>query len=320
MTKQEYMDSLRRHLEAFNQDMLEEIMSDYEEHFREGMENGKTEEEVIEELGDIEDLVQELRQLYPELVKPAAPNVPPKAPSQQRPNFELQKTCTNAVIFADEGEIQVLPSTDGNFSCDYVLEGDTSRKYFFKETFRNGTYYATLKREKKNNSAFNWGNPKVALIVHVPDSFGSLEFSTVSGRLRSNDITCQKINGHSVSGSVFINNCCCPDAEGSSVSGSVHLEGGDLPHIHGHSVSGSVHLEAKDPESIKGHSVSGSVHITLRNQEKGYRAEMSTVSGSIRLTHGDEVIRGKIHSYTRGQGKCHITASTVSGSIRINQG
>ncbi len=63
MNRQEYMDQLSKALESFDSDIKDEIFSDYEEHFNDGLANGKTEEQIIGELGSIDDLVKELKDL-----------------------------------------------------------------------------------------------------------------------------------------------------------------------------------------------------------------------------------------------------------------
>ena len=63
MTKQEYMDKLREKLAGFDEDIRNEIFTDYEEHFTMGAANGKTEEQICEELGSIDELVDELNKL-----------------------------------------------------------------------------------------------------------------------------------------------------------------------------------------------------------------------------------------------------------------
>lgn len=60
MTKSEYMAALQNKLERFNRELQQELMEDYEQHFAEGIAAGKTEEEIMAELGSIEDMIQEL--------------------------------------------------------------------------------------------------------------------------------------------------------------------------------------------------------------------------------------------------------------------
>ena len=63
MKREEYMGALQSALAGFDEELVQEIVSDYEERFRVGLEKGKTEEQVIAELGSIKDLVEELGEL-----------------------------------------------------------------------------------------------------------------------------------------------------------------------------------------------------------------------------------------------------------------
>ena len=57
MKREEYMGALKSALTGFDEELVQEIVSDYEERFRVGLEKGKTEEAVIQELGSIKDLI-----------------------------------------------------------------------------------------------------------------------------------------------------------------------------------------------------------------------------------------------------------------------
>lgn len=63
MKREEYMGALASALAGFDEELVQEIVTDYEERFRIGQENGKTEEMVIQELGSIKDLVEELGEM-----------------------------------------------------------------------------------------------------------------------------------------------------------------------------------------------------------------------------------------------------------------
>lgn len=63
MSKEEYISSLKVALQGFEEDLVQEIVTDYEERFAVGVEKGKTEEQIIAELGSIEELVMELKEL-----------------------------------------------------------------------------------------------------------------------------------------------------------------------------------------------------------------------------------------------------------------
>ncbi|NLK68186.1 MAG: DUF4097 family beta strand repeat protein [Clostridiaceae bacterium] len=64
MNKIEYLNALKEALKNIDISVMEEIVSDYEEHFQVGKENGKTEDEICESLGSIDDLVKEINEVY----------------------------------------------------------------------------------------------------------------------------------------------------------------------------------------------------------------------------------------------------------------
>ena len=59
MTKAKFMATLRLKLSVLPPEECNELMEDYESHFAFGLQNGKTEEEIVAELGDPEDLAKE---------------------------------------------------------------------------------------------------------------------------------------------------------------------------------------------------------------------------------------------------------------------
>ena len=63
MNKQQYMAEVAEKIAVFGEDIRDEIVSDYEEHFRMGMAGGKTEEQICAELGSVDELVAELKRL-----------------------------------------------------------------------------------------------------------------------------------------------------------------------------------------------------------------------------------------------------------------
>lgn len=52
MKKQEYLDKLELELRRLNVSKLQEVLADYNEHFQMGLSKGKTEEEIIDKLGE----------------------------------------------------------------------------------------------------------------------------------------------------------------------------------------------------------------------------------------------------------------------------
>lgn len=56
MSKKEYLERLRALLKGLPADEVEDIIFDYEDHFNAGAEDGKSEEEIAEALGDIKSI------------------------------------------------------------------------------------------------------------------------------------------------------------------------------------------------------------------------------------------------------------------------
>ncbi|WP_025025826.1 DUF1700 domain-containing protein [Caldalkalibacillus mannanilyticus] len=59
MNKSEFLAVIEQQLQAINKEDLQELLDDYESHFELGRQNGKSEEEIVGELGDPKELVQE---------------------------------------------------------------------------------------------------------------------------------------------------------------------------------------------------------------------------------------------------------------------
>jgi uncharacterized membrane protein len=59
MNRDEFLKTLETSLTAFNQEEKKDILYDYEEHFRIGLQNGKTDDELINELGSPADIAKQ---------------------------------------------------------------------------------------------------------------------------------------------------------------------------------------------------------------------------------------------------------------------
>ncbi|MDD3225697.1 MAG: DUF1700 domain-containing protein [Clostridium sp.] len=62
MDKNQFLNMLKYHLRDFNKADMDDILYDYEEHFRVGKENGKSEYEISKELGNPEDIANQYRE------------------------------------------------------------------------------------------------------------------------------------------------------------------------------------------------------------------------------------------------------------------
>ena len=66
MNKAEYINALSRKLANETEDFRNEILDAFEEHFREGEENGLSEEEIIESLGTVDEVAENIKMMHPD--------------------------------------------------------------------------------------------------------------------------------------------------------------------------------------------------------------------------------------------------------------
>lgn len=76
MNRREFLDLLRYYLRSYPGNIVNDIIADYEEHFRIGLEHGKSEAEIASELGSPKDIADEF--LSHEI--PLRPNANPTPP------------------------------------------------------------------------------------------------------------------------------------------------------------------------------------------------------------------------------------------------
>lgn len=114
MTRFEYLEALDRLLNSLPYSERREIMYDYEEHFNEGLKEGKTEEEIILELGPPDKIaIQYITALVP--VQPEVKNSPnEKKPANQAPKRPVRKKGNGI------GEIVALSIIMVLFNCFFI--------------------------------------------------------------------------------------------------------------------------------------------------------------------------------------------------------
>ncbi len=64
MNKNEFLNQLRKRLSVLSQDEIEELISEYSEHIDHKMSEGKSEEEAVNDFGDLGELSRSILQAY----------------------------------------------------------------------------------------------------------------------------------------------------------------------------------------------------------------------------------------------------------------
>lgn len=317
MTKAEYMGALRDKLDSFNSELQQEIMEDYEQHFAEGLAAGKTEEEIIEELGEIEDMIREL----------------PEEDAKKEIGIHEEVSEKDGVYEGDykavviEGllaDISLRESEDGSIRVDYRNEGgaDLQQRYRFFRYEEDGVLHVGIKDcvdsgdfggagfrkkvmlfGKTLLSYHSYGESgRMELAVEVPTGIGRVEATAASGSVKVNGVSVGRLQIRTVSGEAEVSGLKGEALELKTGSGEIRLCGILEQTISLHTVSGDIEGNGILADSLDGGTASGDLTLT---ELKGRSVRLNTASGDIQA---DNMAVGEIY------------AGTGSGDVRVSGG
>lgn len=334
MTKAEYMEKLQEKLEQFNQGLQEEILEDYERHFAEAQAMGKSEEEVIEELGNIEDMIQEFTEEdYKQEVMPAG------AACESSGEKACGEDCGALVLEGLMADVALRESADGKLHIHCESEDERFRQlYTFYQYEENGVCYAGIRQRADGSGTkrvilfgktiFSYQNAGrncggVVITVQVPRGFsrvqartlsGDMEISgifvrelclsTTSGDLALRETGAGKLVLQTASGDIELNRITAKSGVIKCGSGSVDGRGVRGEALTVGTGSGDVELRA-DAESYAVKTGSGDVSLVV--SERAKRIEAGTGSGDVELDM--KAVEGAEIAVSVGSGDIRITGS-----------
>ena len=327
MNKAEYMEALRERLQYYNKALETEILEDYEQHFAEGLAEGRSEEEIIAELGNIEDMLQEFSQ---EDLKQELEAVESQA-NQSNSYRQLYRAVVIDGLLAD---MNVSASPDDQIRISYENNGSKALKlrYHFYQYEEDGVFYAGVKerREAETGESLwdvvsmfanftNWSSAgSIDLDVQIPAGIPLIRLSSTSGDLKVRELETQELETQCTSGDLQIQGVVCRkllartqsgDQQVSDLSLAVHEE----TEIELHAASGT--LEARDISGAKICLNTSSGEAELRNAEADRTA--------LRSGSGDICLRGFRGVELRGEtgsGELRLQADTESMDIKTGSG
>lgn len=324
MKREEYMNQLQERLEKFGQELRKEILDDYSQHFAEGQAAGRTDEEIIRELGDIEDMIRELRALEAEAKaermeeetrvqtlaaaeeKHAADSAEAAAcgeESTQTPNGGVYfGDFSGAVLKTGVADIVLTQSEDEAVHVDYQNNGspDDQQKYEYYQYEKDGIFYAGIRK----NKAYSDGKQRSFSIGPTTISFRTDFFNF--GERNSKLALFVKVPKK------------MPEVKLETSSGDVKVKELALEKVKCSTASGDITVRKAVLKKVETMSSSGDLTITEDTVEKG---KFVTASGDI-LVKESTMIRMETNS---ASGDVTITGSTVeelksraaSGDLKI---
>ncbi len=159
--------------------------------------------------------------------------------------------------------------------------------------------------------------PTKKLTVSLPEKYASalyeINIKAVSANISSEGmIVCREISIESVSGKINLNGISAEDSDISTVSGNI-LIAGDISELDVKGVSAKLELMLQStPRSIAAETVSGNVDITLADSTSGFKAELDSLSGKLKV--GGENA-GKVYKHKDGMAEFEF--ESISGNVTI---
>lgn len=189
MKKDEFFAQLRTAFAGMDEELLTDILGDYENHFKEGIENGKSEEEICEELGNVE----EIRQAFLD-ENPAAMTINVNSNSDAVGNSDIYNRFypgiqrVNAQLTDADIEIKKSNTNEVELSVTGGLADDMEA---LKETLRVSASVGTLsiQQEKKAGISVSYAASRlfglkvgkysagIAIHIAVPEQFEKIKVS-----------------------------------------------------------------------------------------------------------------------------------------------
>lgn len=341
MTKQEYMQQLSRALEGYEQGFVQEILESYEEHFEAGLKNGRSEEEICRELGDIEELLREMGDEM-ECKKEEAHSVEPftAIEPQQAQYSGISKVQLNL----REMDAEISRSADGELHV--CLQSGEDLALYLEEQVQGDTYMVNEKKPMKNQPSLDlvsllrmMRNPTPKLMVELPERIEFLHGKTTSGDLKLDKLNSRAVELETTSGDIQITQMVAEESVIKASSGDIQLEqvnvsemvlqnsSGDieLTHLNGQkveltSVSGDIELDGVRGEKWKAETSSGDVELSRSEVEQlevlsssgGVEGDYYAQNSRIKTSSGDIDVR-----LNRKDKELQAKVRTVSGSSQI---
>lgn len=286
MTRTEYLDRLEEALRGFDTALVEEITEDYRQHFDEGGRLGKSDEEIIRELGSIEDMIQDLngdrerRELPPG--NPVSLEVENKTDKMQEEKDLAGQPCSAVVLSCKNADIIAGRSEDGKIHISYKSSATDRNKYDFYQYEENGTFYAGQK--EKQGFAFGMGIFRTVLDIRVPEQLQKLTVTVLSGDVRLGGISAEEGRITSKSGDISVSQSVFSDVVLSTHSGDVTLEALTASSGELSSLSGDIDIHASSLSTAVLSASSGDLTIDSSAIDAG---KLSAKSGDITVKDGD---------------------------------
>lgn len=261
----EYLLNLKNILQERNVKDVDDIIDYFNEMINDRLDNGESIDQIIESLGDVNELANNF------------------APDQNIPT-KVQSTNNNLKYLGIEKlkienisyNYHIIPSNNDELSIEY--DEDSSTNLSIKQIDN----VLKIEQEYNNimkglfNRGFNFNNNNLKATIYLPKHISLFEFENVTGDLTLNNQTIDNIDIENVSGDIKLDDINCQKISLESVSGDVLINNIIVKEKTSlEIVSGDIKIDNIKCSKIKAESVSGDIDISIvgRKQDTNIQIE-----------------------------------------------
>lgn len=330
MNKDEYLSQIKTALfeAGVDQGIIEEVIGDYEEHFRMGIKYNKSEEEICVELGSVEEIVAEIdamgtvnQKTREDSKATVIDNVNTFAVANRE--IEQKKESSSHIPFTkvqvDGICADIIIKSGDTFKVDYTNNGSEKDKlaYQFYHYQEGDTFFVGVKENFSKMLFRVLRNVDLLLVVQIPSHVEDIKVKVASGDCKIEGIKLQKLAVYSASGEINMRQTVCTEADLHSSSGDLSVENSTADTLYVKSSSGDVQVIYTNSKFAKCNSSSGDVEITESTID---RLEAQSASGDVKSyalskEYYLKSISGDVT--VRMQRDAEATYESISGDIAI---
>lgn len=313
MKKDEFFAQLRTAFAGMDEELVKDILGDYENHFKEGMENGKSEEEICEELGNVEEIRQAFLEENPAAV---AINVNSFVANDLGTNQMTDSdTDSNGVDRPDgsdhsdiynrsylgiqrvnaqlvNADIEIKKSRTNSVELS-VVGGIAEDREALKETLHVSASAGTLTIQEEKKAGVNTSqvvswifglkagkvySTGLKIQIEVPEQFEEIRVKSASGDIEADSVSCERFLVEAISGDISVDELNTKQCELQAKSGDIKATNSRAKTLLIHTGSGDVEVEDCQADELQASSTSGDVNETAC---KADRMDVVSVSGDI---------------------------------------
>ena len=340
MTKKEYMRALEEKLRLYPSDFQQEILEAFEGHFEEGLSSGESEEEIIDSLGSVDEVMDNIRMMHigrnsnddsRERLHSSLNSLSSSLRDTIRGVSSLVSESVSSAIreinvasegFEEsEGTADTAPGASllirGHAgSLDVFLESGSRLEYHYKPTKSLlSSFESKLTVEKNDEIVSMQSDGSGHLYIKVPDEIRNIEIALNSGDVEIEKLEIERIYGKTISGDWDVDDCRIESLMLSTKSGDIDLDDVLCMNMELSSMSGDLNLRNTTGNAVIS-TVSGEIDL---DGHKGSLVKAETASGDIdaRLISAEiylTSVSGDVELYSEGRIEA-VTLSTASGDI-----